>query len=198
MTDAAATGEAYEIFCHNAAVAEKAFGVRIHHTRGLSTDVLPGLPDRSYDLIYIDGSHKYEDVAFDIRESKRVLADGGLITGDDLDLQIPDVPLEEVKARLNLEFHSDADPEKSFHPGVTLAVHEAFGRVTRYEGFWVLQFKGGEFAPIALKGAHYFAPSFLTLKQRRFFLKRVSKRMWQEEPNLLTFIKRANVRTLKI
>lgn len=126
------------------------------------------------------------------------MADGGLITGDDLDLQIPEVSLEVVRARLNLEFHSDVDPEKSFHPGVTLAVHEALGRVTRHEGFWVMQLRAGEFIPVILKGAHYFAPSFLAPKQRRFFLKRVSKRMWREEPSLLTLTKRANVRTLGI
>lgn len=198
MATAAATGEAYEIFCHNASIAEQEFGVKIDHARGLSTEILPRLAEASRDFIYIDGSHRYADVAFDISESRRIVVDGGLITGDDLDLQVPDVSIEEVCAKLDLEFHADPNPERSFHPGVTLAVHEAFGSVSKHEGFWLMQRFGDSFVPVALKGAHYFAPSFLRPKERRFFLKRVSGRMLRVEPSLRTFLKRVNVRTLRI
>jgi predicted O-methyltransferase YrrM len=52
---------------------------------GASALVLPSLlqESESYDLIYIDGSHLFEDVLVDLYYSIRVLKDGGIILFDD-------------------------------------------------------------------------------------------------------------------
>lgn len=49
---------------------------------GKSQDILPKLKDK-YDLIYVDGSHKYEDVKLDAKYSWQLLNKGGHIIFDD-------------------------------------------------------------------------------------------------------------------
>lgn len=50
---------------------------------GLSGDVLPRLPSASFQVIYVDGSHKAADVARDAGEAWRLLAPGGYLIFDD-------------------------------------------------------------------------------------------------------------------
>jgi hypothetical protein len=47
--------------------------------------------DELYDLIYIDGSHTYEDVKKDILNSKQKLKQGGYLSGHDFNSKNPDV-----------------------------------------------------------------------------------------------------------
>src|SRR5207249_9617995 len=54
--------------------------------RATSRGVLSKLPDKHYGLIYVDGSHKYDDVSFDLSAASRLLRDGGILCGDDLEL----------------------------------------------------------------------------------------------------------------
>lgn len=46
--------------------------------QGLSDDILPTLTE-TYDLIYIDGDHRYEQVVKDINNAKNLLNSGGII-----------------------------------------------------------------------------------------------------------------------
>lgn len=57
--------------------------------RGKSRDVLPRLSHLKFKFIFIDGSHLYEDVAFDIKWAKQLITEDGVIAGDDY--QCPDV-----------------------------------------------------------------------------------------------------------
>lgn len=117
-------------------------GVRVQMTRADSQAFLPLLKDRSFDLIYIDGDHKYEKVKFDIQQAKRlVTSDFGVICGDDLE-KLPSAEL----VRLAWQ-HRDRDylREEKFHPGVLLAVAEEFTRVNMVNGFWWIACLGGEF-----------------------------------------------------
>ena len=56
---------------------------------------------------------------------------------------------------------------------VTLAVHESFGTVSEFRGFWVMQRIGKEFRKVSLKNAngvlpkHY--PASLTKNIKSFF-----------------------------
>jgi predicted O-methyltransferase YrrM len=103
--------------------------------RAKSTAFLPLLKDRSFDLIYIDGSHYYIDAKRDMREAKRLLRPGGLICGDDLDT----APRDDLIALARNNIGSDllVLPDGSaFHPGVMLAASEEFERVNCENGFW--------------------------------------------------------------
>lgn len=59
-----------------------------------SSQVLPGLPSRSFDFIYIDGSHKEIDVHFDTCHALRIIKPGGMILWDDV--VNPSTPAEEL------------------------------------------------------------------------------------------------------
>ena len=60
--------------------------IKIQMTRGASSSVLPLLKDDSFDLIYIDGDHKYENSKNDIAQAKRLVKKTfGIICGDDLE-----------------------------------------------------------------------------------------------------------------
>jgi hypothetical protein len=48
------------------------------------------------DLIYIDGSHVYEDVKTDILAFKKLLAPGGVMFGDDLSWESVELAVKEV------------------------------------------------------------------------------------------------------
>lgn len=56
---------------------------RIHVVKGYSQDELRKLPLETYDVIYIDGSHKSHDVFMDIADCWRLLKRGGILILDD-------------------------------------------------------------------------------------------------------------------
>lgn len=69
---------------------------RLKFILGSSHDVLPKLKGR-YDLIYIDGSHLYEDVYKDIVDSMKLITPDGVILLDDYG----------VKEGDGVDFHED-------------------------------------------------------------------------------------------
>jgi ubiquinone/menaquinone biosynthesis C-methylase UbiE len=50
---------------------------------GRSIDVMSQFPDDSFDIVYIDASHSYEDVRDDIKSARRITKNGGLIVCND-------------------------------------------------------------------------------------------------------------------
>ena len=149
--NAAAEGRLIErLFEHNiraAGVAE-----RIEVRRGTSREILPAFPSGSFDVIYIDGSHRFEDVRFDIGEAKRLLRDGGTICGDDLELQagaVPDGELRQAIAGGSDYVYSEA-AQAHYHPGVTGAVAAEFEAVAVWNGFWAVRRRGGDWIPVEL------------------------------------------------
>ncbi len=92
-------------------------------------------PDFKFDLIYIDGSHIYEDVLKDIAFAKQHISANGLICGDDLDLGLDREYLEIAKKNLDKDLVLLPNGN-AFHPGVLLAVHENFKNVEEDNGFW--------------------------------------------------------------
>ena len=136
MNQLGRSGLAYDLFLHNISFAAKS--VRINHFRGKSRDCLPYLADASFDLIYIDGSHYVEDVTYDLERSHRLLKPGGLMCGDDLELQFMECDQEFTMNSDRVDYVRDPRTGKSFHPGVTLAVHRFFGEVSAAAGFWAM------------------------------------------------------------
>lgn len=89
---------------------------------------------KQFDLIYIDGSHRYNDVLTDLVLAKVFLAPGGMIMGDDLEVQAMEITIEQAKLVWQ---HSNDDYWNGFHPGVTGAVANVFGPVQAHMGAWV-------------------------------------------------------------
>lgn len=55
--------------------------VRLH--QGLTTEVMAEFPDDYFDFVYVDASHKYENVMADLLLSYLKVCDGGYICGHD-------------------------------------------------------------------------------------------------------------------
>jgi len=132
MQEALKTGEVFKRFCENITFSDPRAKIRFQ--LGTLPTVLPTLgPDEQFDLIYIDGSHVYQDVRKDILISKPLLKVGGIMCGDDLERQFEDVDQEFTQRNKHREYAG------GYHPGVTLAVAKAFGRVWCENGVWAVR-----------------------------------------------------------
>ncbi len=140
MRDALETGAIFQLFLHN--VRTSGYQQIIVPLRGTSRQVFPCLADERFQLVFIDGSHFYEDALFDIDQARRLVADGGLICGDDLELQAHECDLDHARAYHDHDYVADPGSGTHFHPGVTLAVHELLGEVSCWHGFWAMGRRG--------------------------------------------------------
>lgn len=123
----------FKLFLHNIRTA----GVddRIVILKGSSDTVLPILPEGFFDFIYVDGDHAYPQVRKDTVACLKLLRKGGVICGDDLELQASSIGPVAPEKR-DLDYIQDEKTKKWFHPGVTLVVGELLGPVAEKEGFW--------------------------------------------------------------
>jgi len=168
MDRAASTELAYSVFRHNASCVSKK--TRVDHLRGSSKQVLSMLRDRAFDIVYIDGSHYYADVVADLVEGKRLVAEGGLLCGDDLEQQISEVDEGFLRANIDRDAVIDPKNKKPYHPGVTLAVSEALGPVSSYTGFWTMRRQGDGFVSVDLAGASPFLPGHFSDEYKKTVL----------------------------
>ncbi len=159
MTRLAESGLAYQLFLHNARCGPAS--VPIRHFRGASSDVLPYLADRSFDIVYIDGNHAYEHARTDILQGVRLIRDGGILCGDDLELQWHEVDQEQTRQHSGSDAIFDMTHRATYHPGVTRAVGELIGRVSWYFGFWAARKTGANFHSVDLRAGRTFVPGHL-------------------------------------
>ena len=161
----------YEAFLHNAELAPQ--NLEVDHICELSENALPNLEDASFDIIYIDGCHYYREALSDIIESKRLISNGGIICGDDLELNYAEIDTEFAAANRRTDYVKDPKTGINYHPGVTLAVNDCFGAVSEFGGFWAMQKSGEKFEEVSLKSAtgilprHF--PVYLIEKIKHYF-----------------------------
>jgi predicted O-methyltransferase YrrM len=157
MEQSLGSDAAYNIFLHNIRTVPET--ITCQHLRGASDNVLPILADGSFDVIFIDADHTYEPVKRDIQNSLRLIKDGGIICGDDLNLQMHDVDQAHAKENGDRDFIKDPKTGRNYHPGVTLAISEIFGKVSMWGGFWAIQKQGNEWKQISLKDMPVIYPN---------------------------------------
>ena len=58
---------------------------------------------------------------------------GGVLCGDDLEIQLDGVIQAEVERLKNIQYY------REYHPGVTLAVGQVFGPVWAEDGVWAVR-----------------------------------------------------------
>ena len=131
---------AYDIFLHNINTIPKT--ITCQHLKGQSGALLPMLRAGQFDVIFIDADHTYAPVKRDILNAIPLLKDGGIICGDDLNLQLSECDRGLAKKSGDKDFIKDPRTGRKFHPGVTLAVDEVFGKVAAFGGFWAVQKAG--------------------------------------------------------
>lgn len=73
-------------------IAKNGAGYKVNKIVGYSQEVMRSLPLNSYDIVYIDGSHKASDVLEDAVISWRLVKPGGLIIFDDYNFVFEDHP----------------------------------------------------------------------------------------------------------
>jgi len=155
----------FELFLHNTKSITGTLTREVH--RGRSRDVLPKLPRGHYDMVYVDASHYYEDVLADLKMAAPLVREGGILCGDDLELQIGDVDEAFVRSKIREDYVRDPVSGTGFHPGVALACHEFFRRkVPNAMGFFYLQKTAGGYRDPALIGTSIVIPEHFTPEMR--------------------------------
>lgn len=159
MEQALSTETAYQLYLHNISTLPDT--ITCQHLRGNSQTILPLLKEKAFDVIFIDGDHSYTAVNRDIRNAMPLVKDGGIICGDDLNLQLSQVDKNNTVKNAEADFVRDEKNNRNYHPGVTLAVGEIFGDVSVWGGFWAMQKKGDTWQKISLRGfPEYFPDHF--------------------------------------
>ena len=162
INDALLGEEPYKIFLKNIEYVHPKIDMTIH--KGWSSDIFPKLKQSSFDMIYIDGDHSYENVSVDIEAACKLIKEGGIICGDDLELQGHQVDTSIIKKIPYLDKYMDQESGIVFHPGVTQAVREIFGDVSSWYGFWAIQKVNADWREISLTGMPPNIPRYITGK----------------------------------
>lgn len=147
MAEALSDGRIYQLFTHNVSASGNSDLVK--PIRGFSYEILPSLEEESFDLIFVDGAHDYENVKKDLINLERLVRNTGIVCGDDLELQISQAEIGHARANGHRDYICDPQTQVWFHPGVSLAVGEYFGEVSSWEGFWAMRRCGGTWERLA-------------------------------------------------
>lgn len=149
MEQALSTETAYQLFLHNISTIPET--ITCQHLRGKSDHLLPLLNENTFDIVFIDADHSYSAVSKDIKNSLNLVREGGIICGDDLNLQFSQVDQNHTKEHAEADFIKDPKTNRNYHPGVTLAVAEILGEVSAWGGFWAMQKQGNDWKPLSFK-----------------------------------------------
>jgi predicted O-methyltransferase YrrM len=95
-------------------IAETGLADRVTVHQRPSREVLPYLPPFSFDLIYIDGDHRVEEVAFDTEHAMRLAHHEGIIIWDDYYYETPVTP--DVRDGVAIGLHAwNVPPQRIVH-----------------------------------------------------------------------------------
>lgn len=148
MNEAADNGQIFAEFQRNIAAA----GVDdiVIFTKGRSREILPSLAAASYQIVFLDASHLYPDIYNDLVEAKRLVANQGIVCGDDFELSVGDVDAAAHKHALssNFDFFQEPTTGISYHPGVSQAIADSFDAVSTWDGLWAVARRGENFETI--------------------------------------------------
>lgn len=151
MSAIARRDKIFPLFWHN--VSSEGFAKKIIPLRGKSNDVLRILHPGSFDLVFVDGSHAYSDFMNDLILASPLVKEGGILCGDDLEMQLEDIDRDYAEAHCESDFITDPKTGSDFHPGVCLGVARFFKRhlLSCYDGFWMQQKNGDQWANVDLE-----------------------------------------------
>ena len=162
ISQALEADEPYQVFLENIKFVPSSIEVAV--LPGWSSDILPTLREDGYHLIYLDGDHSYKGVAQDIKLACPLIRDGGIICGDDLELQNHEVDGSWSRDHPGADKWTDHKTGAVFHPGVSRAVAERFGVVSSWYGFWAMRRDGDSWVEVSLEGMPGHIPVYLDIK----------------------------------
>ena len=126
------------LFDHN--VKTSGLSNNVRKIKGTVDDLEGLVNSSSIDLVFIDGSHIYEDVLKDILKAKEFINDSGLICGDDLELkydELEDIETHSMHLKNKIDFALLSNSTYGYHPGVTQAVHDSVSNFINLYGIWI-------------------------------------------------------------
>ena len=149
MNHALQNDKIFKLFLHNVKTSNHAD--MIYPLKGNSDQILPFLRHERFDMIYVDGDHSYSGIKKDLQNTAGLVREGGILCGDDMDIDINAIDREYAEQNKETNIIIDPKTNKSYHPGVCLAVTEFFkSRVTSYEGFWAMRKVGNSWKEVIL------------------------------------------------
>jgi hypothetical protein len=155
---------------HNVSFAPTGIDIVSHRARG--DEALPAFDPGAYDIVYLDGDHSHAAVAKDIELSRPLVRDGGVLCGDDLEIQAHEIEAVSERPEGLPDYVVEPATGRTFHPGVTRAVGEAFGPVSAWMGFWALRGHAGSWRRVSLEGMPFFVPPHLP-KSHLTYIKKI-------------------------
>lgn len=193
VMNAVAQGDLIEkVFRSNVSVMGASEFVEV--VREDSMSCLPLMADECFDLISIDGDHRFSAAFSDLVNARRLLRVGGILVGDDLELTANELPTGKLRSDLESGFEwVDINSSQGYHPGVTAAVAELFGDVGRFNGlFWVQKAAGGGWCipHVALPSGRNFRRYRLPLESRISYVGRGCRSLLQRVRIVLGAVKR--------
>jgi predicted O-methyltransferase YrrM len=147
MEQALQSGDIFQLFLHNIRAGGHEDVIRV--LKAPSDEALALLGPGRFDLIFVDGDHSYAAVAADLASAAPLLREGGILCGDDLEVQLSEADEAAARANAGRDYVRDPRTGQWFHPGVTLAVAEAVGDVSVWEGFWAVRKRGSGWEKLA-------------------------------------------------
>ncbi len=139
LFEAARKRDVYSFFWNR--VCEAGLADTVIPVRARSEDVAPILERGSFDLVFIDGDHRYAAISRDIEICSPLVRDGGILCGHDCDGRMTDFDVEFLEEGKDEDFH------ESVHCGVVLAVGRAFGDCSIDYNIWSVRAKDGRWEP---------------------------------------------------
>lgn len=109
----------------------------ISFIRNSSDEAFKILKHNEFDFIYIDGDHSYNQFKKDLINYSKLLKVGGIICGDDLEMNPNNIDLGKINASKEDDWYEDKNV--GFHYGIMLAIKEFFKDVSIFNGFWVVR-----------------------------------------------------------
>lgn len=138
MSKALVDNKIFGLFMHNMIASRNQDMVSV--LKGKSQDILSLFGANKFDIIFIDADHSYTGCRNDIIACAPLLVEGGVLCGDDLELQINEIDVANAESIKEGDVAVDPKTGNRFHPGVTLAVGEFFNKkVSSDEGFWYME-----------------------------------------------------------
>ena len=141
----------FNLFMHN--VKTSGNDETIIPMKSFSADMLPRLKNSAFNMIYLDGGHDYSTVYKDLNDCGILLKEGGLLCGDDLEIQYHQIKDKKLLHQdKNAVFIRCEETGTDYHPGVTHAVYDFFNcEVSNYNGFWIMRKVDGSWERVDLQ-----------------------------------------------
>ncbi|HEX4997338.1 MAG TPA: class I SAM-dependent methyltransferase [Terriglobia bacterium] len=153
MAAALEDGKVFALFEHNVRAAH--LSDIISPLKGRFSEVASSVSPESCDIVYVDANHGYSAVLSDLHLAAGLTRPGGVLCGDDLEAQWPDLDRDYCESRVMRDLVVDPKSGEFVHPGVSKAVWDFFGaKVSSWNGFWAMRKTvDGSWAPVTLPAA---------------------------------------------